>query len=109
MSSESVPITVRILDKEYHVGCAPEEQDELHASARLLDERMREIRRSGRVIGTDRIAVMAALNIAHELILQRKAEIGAGNGTAKRLLMLQERIEAALAARGSLDGNDEKV
>jgi len=109
MSSESVPITVRILDKEYHVGCAPEEQDELFASARLLDERMREIRRSGRVIGTDRIAVMAALNIAHELILQRKAESGVGDGTAKRLLMLQERIEAALAARGTLDDRDEKV
>ncbi|MBK1700946.1 cell division protein ZapA [Thiococcus pfennigii] len=109
MSSEAVPITVRILDKEYHVGCQPDEQDELYASARLLDERMREIRRSGRVIGTDRIAVMAALNIAHELILQRKAEAGAGNGTAKRLLMLQERIEAALAGRTAVDGRDETV
>jgi len=109
MSTESVPITVRILDKEYHVGCNPEEQDELFASARLLDERMREIRRSGRVIGTDRIAVMAALNIAHELILQRKAEAGVGDGTAKRLLMLQERIEAALAARPELDERNERV
>lgn len=109
MSTETVPVTVRILDKEYHVGCHPDEQDELFASARMLDERMREIRRTGRVVGTDRIAVMAALNIAHELIVQRKTESGAEDGTAKRLLMMQERIEAALAARTELDGRNERV
>jgi cell division protein ZapA len=61
-------VTVRILDREYQVACPPEEVDELTASARHLDRQMRTIRESGKVLGLDRMAVMAALNIAHEYL-----------------------------------------
>jgi cell division protein ZapA len=57
-------VSIRILDKEYQVQCPPDQQDALLAAARDLDQRMREIRRSGNVIGLERIAVMAALNLA---------------------------------------------
>lgn len=61
-------IEVRILDKEYLVTCPEQEQQALLRSARHLDSKMREIRNSGKVFGTERIAVMAALNIANEML-----------------------------------------
>ena len=60
-------VNIRILDKEYQVSCPPEERDALLLSARALDERMRSIRNSGGVIGLERIAVMAALNLTYDL------------------------------------------
>lgn len=63
--------SVTILDKEYQVACPPEQQAELLLSARHLDEQMRAIRSTGKVIGLERIAVMAALNISHELLQTR--------------------------------------
>jgi cell division protein ZapA len=73
VSNEAVQVSIRILDKEYRIACEPREQDGLRESARLLDGKMREIRKTGRVIGTDRIAVMAALNIAHDLFQLQRA------------------------------------
>jgi cell division protein ZapA len=67
MSTKST-VEVRILDKEYLVTCPDEEQEALLRSARHLDRKMREIRNSGKVFGTERIAVMAALNIANEML-----------------------------------------
>lgn len=71
----SSTVSIRILDKEYQVHCPPEQQNALLASARDLDQRMREIRRSGNVIGLERIAVMAALNLAYELAEARQDTI----------------------------------
>jgi cell division protein ZapA len=67
MSTKST-VEVRILDKEYLVTCPEEEQEALLRSARHLDRKMREIRNSGKVFGTERIAVMAALNITNEML-----------------------------------------
>ena len=61
-------ITVNILDKEYQVACPEEQQAELIVSAKYLDKQMRSIRDTGKVIGLERIAVMAALNISYELL-----------------------------------------
>ena len=63
----SEPVTIRILDREYVVGCEPDERDGLLAAAKLLDAKMREIRGSNRMAALDRVAVLAALNLAHEL------------------------------------------
>lgn len=69
-------ISVNILDKEYRVSCPPEEQEALLMAARYLNEKMRDIRSSGKVIGIERIAVMAALNLSYELMQNRsKAEV----------------------------------
>ena len=64
----SVPVTVTILDKDYQVNCPEEEKPQLEHSARYLDQKMNDIRQSGRIIGLDRIAVMAGLNITHDLL-----------------------------------------
>jgi cell division protein ZapA len=90
---------VKLLDKEYAVACPPDAREALLDSARLLDSKMREIRDSGKIIGTERIAVMAALNLAHELLLQRdmqSGKTGISDDIRYRLRMLQERIEAVL-------------
>jgi cell division protein ZapA len=73
--SDSKTVSVKILDKEYQVNCKPDEVSALRQSATLLDEKMREIKSGSSVLGLDRIAVMAALNIANDLISQeRKTE-----------------------------------
>jgi cell division protein ZapA len=67
MNEKPSPVKVQILGKEYPISCSEEEQHNLLIAARYLDSKMRQIRDTGRVIGTERIAVMAALNIANEL------------------------------------------
>ena len=109
MSEEQIPVTVRILDKEYRIACEPFEKEGLIDSARYLDQRMREIRQSGRVIGSDRIAVMAALNLTYEL-LQMRQQQGKGTPDAEdRLAGLQQRVAEALAAHRALDAEGESV
>jgi len=88
----AIPVSIRILDKEYRIACAREEQHGLIDSARLLDQRMREVRQNGRVIGADRIAVMAALNLVYELIRERDEIIQQRD----RLQILQERLSNAI-------------
>ena len=95
--SDAVAVDVHILDKEYRVMCPPEEREALIDSSRQLDARMRQIRDHGRVIGTERIAVMAALNIVHEL-MQRETALGeADRSVGYRLRLLSQRIDEALA------------
>ena len=65
--TQTQTVTVYILDKEYHIVCPINERINLERAASYLDGKMREIRRAGKVIGADRIAVLAALNITHEL------------------------------------------
>ena len=95
-ADDNIPVSVHILDKEYRIACREEERDGLVASAQFLDRRMREIRQSGRVIGSDRIAVMAALNIAHELLEQRRAQSRNEEAIGERIRNLQKKIESAL-------------
>lgn len=72
MKEASIPVSVNILEKEYRIACAPNHKESLMDSATLLNEKMQEIRSAGKVIGNDRIAVMAALNIAHDLLDQQQ-------------------------------------
>ena len=64
----SISLTIRILDKEYQVNCKPDEREVLERSAEMLNDKMEEIRRGSHIIGLERIAVMAALNLSHDLI-----------------------------------------
>lgn len=96
MSSDSGAIRISILDKEYLVACPEDEKDALLASAKLLSDKMREIRSSGKVVGMDRIAVMAGLNIAHEAI-ESGASAELSGYVAERCSKLNDRIEETLA------------
>jgi len=92
-------VTVQILDKEYSIICPPEERSNLISAARYLDGKMREIRSSGKVIGADRIAVMAALNITHEMLHRQEDRTAAPAGGASREQVrdLLERVDQALS------------
>ena len=103
MSPELETLNVSILDRDYGVSCQAEEVEDLKDSARLLDERMRDIRRSGKIVGVDRIAVMAALNIAHDLIKTRAELANQDRITERQLNRLNEKIERALANARQLD------
>ena len=102
MTTDASRVSVRILEKEYHVACPAEERAALLDSAEYLNRKMREIRDSGKVVGLDRIAVMAALNITNDLLLSRGRDEGAESDLAVRLKTLRERVESALT-RGQLD------
>ncbi len=96
MSKAAKTIAVTILDKEYRVACQPGEEEALLASAMELDERMRAIRQTGKIIGTERIAVMAALNMAHELLtVNRECDEGDAS-LERRMRSLQDKVEVAL-------------
>lgn len=88
--------SIYILDKEYLVACTPKERDALRESGRIVDEKMREIRQNGKVIGTERIAVMAALNIAHDLLLEKHGDETRDETMRNRLRLMQQKIEALL-------------
>jgi cell division protein ZapA len=81
----------------------------LRESARMLDQRMREIRQSGRVIGVERIAVMAALNLAYELLKAQDSQAFGRQELDRRLGDLQERVRDALATQHQLDAQGDSV
>jgi len=89
-------VTVSILDKEYKVACPSGEKRALLESAEYLDEKMREIRDTGNILGAERIAVISALNITHELL--NGAAIGGDikEDLSPRLRTLESKISAAL-------------
>ena len=89
-------VSVRILEKEYQVSCPANERTALLDSAEMLNAKMREIRDSGKVVGLDRIAVMAALNMANELLKTQAKDEAIESSLGPRLKILSERVESAL-------------
>jgi cell division protein ZapA len=89
-------VSVRILEKEYQFACAVEERAALLDSAEYLNAEMKKIRDSGKVIGLDRIAVMAALNMANELLKGRTRDTSLETDVVHRVRLLRERVEATL-------------
>lgn len=96
-------VSVRILEKEYQVSCPASERTALLDSAEILNARMREIRDSGKVVGLDRIAVMAALNMANELLSAQKKEEAIENSVGNRIRLLSDRVESVLGNTQQLD------
>ncbi|HZD53415.1 MAG TPA: cell division protein ZapA [Woeseiaceae bacterium] len=96
-------ISVRILEKEYQVSCPANERTDLLDSAELLNARMREIRDSGKVVGLDRIAVMAALNMANELLHARARDRELEGAVGNRLRLMSDRVESVLQTNKQLE------
>jgi cell division protein ZapA len=96
-------VSVRILEKDYQFACAPDERAALLDSAEHLNNEMRKIRDSGKVIGLDRIAVMAALNMANELLKARSRDTSLDTDVVHRLRSIRERVESSLERGQQLD------
>ena len=88
----SEPVKVTILDREFMVAAPPEERDGLLESARQLDTRMRDIRAAGKIVGLERIAIMAALNITHEM-LQAQDQAAGSDAATNRANALSAQID----------------
>jgi len=100
-AKESMTITLRLMGREYTVNCPPEEHETLIASAEFLNERMSAIRKRGKALGAERIAVMAALNIARELLEMREEGSPTGpnaGAAAERVKQMRLDIESTLAS-----------
>lgn len=91
--SANEPVSIRLIDREYTVGCEPGERDSLIAAAKLLDSKMREIRGNNRMAALDRVAVLAALNLAHELQQMRSENEGRDRELERTLGDLHRKLD----------------
>ena len=102
MSNTTKTLEIKLLDRELRVACPEEERSELLEAVAFLDKRMREIRDAGKIASVERIALMAALNITHELLGMK---VGRGIDLAdfkRRMSSMQTAIDEALADQESL-------
>ncbi len=103
MTEPTAQVSIRILDKEYQVACRVSERTDLLDSAEILNAKMREIRDSGRVVGLDRIAVMAALNMANDLIHAKARDKALEGDYSTRLKSISDRVDSILSGTNQLD------
>jgi cell division protein ZapA len=104
-AEENVPgtVVVRILDKEYQVSCPPSEQEALLKSARYLDENMRKIKGRGNIHGLEKISVMAALNITHEMLSKSLQLNESRHQTAQQIKYLEDKLDRSLQANRQIE------
>ncbi|ADE16733.1 protein of unknown function DUF710 [Nitrosococcus halophilus Nc 4] len=95
MNDEAQPVVLHILGKEYRVACPPGEEEALLTAARYLNKKMEEVKVGGKIIGVERVAVMTALNITHELLKEQSRKEGERE-LSKRIQTLRHKVEAAL-------------
>ncbi len=103
MNDPYAQVSVRILDKEYQVACPASERTDLLDSAEVLNSKMLEIRDSGRIVGLDRIAVMAALNMANDLLHAQARDRLLEGDLSGRLKIISDRVESVLGDSRQLD------
>ena len=99
--SDKGAITISLLGREFRVGCPEGEEKQLLASVEFLNRKLKEVRDTGKVVGNERIAIMAALNIAHEHMSNNgKAGAGSVDSAAfkRRILVMRETLDSALVA-----------
>ncbi len=96
MTTETIPVVVHILDKEYRIACPRQEREALLNSAAYLNDKMRDLRDSGKVAGADRVAVMVALNIVNDLFKCRSEQESHASQVASRIKILQNKVDTAL-------------
>ena len=101
--SDALPISVSILDKDYKISCPTGEQPALLASAKYLDGKMREVRDNGNMMGTERVAVIAALNITNDFLSSNQVQQELDKELPPRLKNLEEKITQALERARQLE------
>ncbi|MGF6495207.1 cell division protein ZapA [Luteibacter sp. 621] len=94
----SEPVALRFLDREFHIACAPDEREGLLAAGRYLDDKMRALKSSAKVPGFDRIAVLAAVSIAHELLTLRGQHNTQEQSLTDGLAALRKKLDGLLDA-----------
>ncbi len=103
MSEADDPVSVRILDKEYLIACTAEERADLQRAAGLLNTRLRETRESGKPLGTERLLMMTALNMANDLAKLQARDERMSADFGSRVKTMRERVERALVQGQQLE------
>ncbi|MCP5145497.1 MAG: cell division protein ZapA [Gammaproteobacteria bacterium] len=106
MSANPQPVTVTIFDKDYIVGCTEEERESLMKAVTYLNRKMQELRDKGKVIGTERIAVMSALNITHEFLEYKRSNEEFASVVGSGIERIQAKISHALTRGQQLKSTD---
>ena len=96
MNTPTEPVSISILDRKYQFSCSPEERKDLIAAAQHLDERMKEIRDSGRLTSLERIALQAALNLSDELVKMRQDGEQRKEQIDSKIRLLADQLDDAL-------------
>jgi cell division protein ZapA len=96
MSEEDKPVTINILEKEYLISCSEEEREQLHTAVAYLNTKMLDMKNSGRVIGSERIAVMTALNLAYELLAYKQQNDDYTSNVDTAIQRLRNKIDEAI-------------
>ena len=98
-AAEKGALTITVLGREFRVGCPEGEEKQLLASVDFLNKKMKEVRDTGKVVGNERIAIMAALNIAHEMLSRKPGDSGGDSpAVRRRIAAMQETLDSALAS-----------
>jgi cell division protein ZapA len=103
MSEKSTSVQVKILEKEYQINCPPADQEALMKSARYLDENMRKIKERGNIHGGEKIAVIAALNITHDMLKKNRLINETRHVNAQQVKELEDKIDLALEKSRQLE------
>ena len=103
MNEQSSAVQVKILDKEYQVNCPPADQEALIKSAKYLDENMRKIKGRGNIHGAEKIAIMAALNITHDMLRKNRMINETRHVTARQVKGIEDKLDSAIAASRQLE------
>ncbi len=97
-NTKTVPVNLRVLDKDYVVACPEEEHETLIASAQYLNKKVREVREGGKVVSTERMVVISALNIIHEYLQYKQHQESHINTIQGEVTRLENKIELALSS-----------
>lgn len=96
--SETKGVDVNIMGREFTISCTDEERPGLINAVNFLDKKMRDIRDSGKIIGVERIAIMTALNLSHELLNSKSGNVDVGD-FKRRITQMQDDIDKACAIK----------
>ncbi len=103
MKENGNPVTINILDKEYLISCNEDEREQLHTAVTYLNTKMLDMKNSGRVIGSERIAVMTALNLAHDLLAYKQENDDYTSSVDTTIQRLRNKIDEVLTKGNQLE------
>lgn len=102
-SAEIDTVSINILGREYQISCPPAEEEALRKSAKFLDKQMESVKSRGSTLAYEKVAVMAALNICHELLQKNQQSEESENTSLERIKKLQDKIDVALHASRQIE------
>lgn len=103
MAAEVASVSINILEREYQISCSPSEEEALRKSARYLDEQMKKVKTHGTTLGFEKLAVMTALNISHELLQRSQSATDNESDSEHMIKILEQKIDSALQASRQID------